>query len=182
MADLLLSRLGRPSPTAPGHVAMLLENHLELLGLYGACGYAGMTLFGINTGLVGDTLAGVIDQSRARLLVVDEKLQDRVQPLLGRFEHLTEDDILVVPTQGGDGVAVGERLDLALERECGPAAADRPTPKAEVSPETNLMVIYTSGTTGLPKGINNNHAKLLIIGRTVSGNLELEATDRGMQA
>jgi len=179
VADFLLARLGRPSPASPGHVAMLLENHLELLSLFAGCGYAGMTLFGINTGLVGETLAGVLNQSRGRLLVVDEKLLGRVASVLGELEHLSESEILVVPTQGGAGITVGERFDAALERECGPADVDRPTPKAEVTPETNLMVIYTSGTTGLPKGINNNHAKLLLIGRTVSGNLELGADDRG---
>ena len=40
----------------PGHVAMLLENHPELLALYAGCGYAGLTLFGVNTGLRGETL------------------------------------------------------------------------------------------------------------------------------
>jgi fatty-acyl-CoA synthase len=35
------------------------------------------------------------------------------------------------------------------------------------------MVIYTSGTTGLPKGINNNHFKLCVIGQTVSQRLEV---------
>ena len=61
----------------PGHVAMLLENHLELLALYGGCAYAGLTLFGVNTGLRGEVLAGVLNQSRARLLVVDERLLAR---------------------------------------------------------------------------------------------------------
>jgi fatty-acyl-CoA synthase len=42
-----------------------------------------------------------------------------------------------------------------------------------------LMVIYTSGTTGLPKGINNNHFKLLGIGMVVSGNLGLGMDDTG---
>jgi fatty-acyl-CoA synthase len=41
------------------------------------------------------------------------------------------------------------------------------------------MVIYTSGTTGLPKGINNNHFKLLVIGQTVARNLELTPDDVG---
>ena len=39
-----------------------------------AAAYAGVTLFGVNTGLRGDTLAGVVNQSRARLLVVDQRL------------------------------------------------------------------------------------------------------------
>ena len=40
---------------------------------YAGCGFAGLTLFGVNTGLRGDSLAGVINQSRARVLVVDER-------------------------------------------------------------------------------------------------------------
>lgn len=179
VADLLLRRLGRPGRSGHGHVAMLLENHLELLGLFGGCAYAGMTLFGINTGLAGETLAGVVNQSRARMLVVDEKLLDRVQSIGGQLEHLEEADILVVPTLGGEGLDDTTRFDRVLDRECGPASADRPMPRVEVAPETNLMVIYTSGTTGLPKGINNNHAKLLIIGKTVSGSLGLDPEDRG---
>ena len=56
MAHFLRRRLGPIDDARPGHVAMLLENHLELLALYGGCGYAGSTLFGVNTGLRGETL------------------------------------------------------------------------------------------------------------------------------
>src|SRR5262249_5372917 len=54
LAHFLRTRLGRIDDDRPGHVAMFLENHLELLALYGGCGYAGLTLFGVNTGLRGD--------------------------------------------------------------------------------------------------------------------------------
>jgi fatty-acyl-CoA synthase len=74
MAHFLLRRLGPTDASRPGHVAMLLDNHLELLSLLGGCSYSGLTLFGVNTGLRGDVLRGVLNQSGARLLVVDEKL------------------------------------------------------------------------------------------------------------
>ena len=45
--------LGAIDDARPGHVAMLLENHLELLALFGGCGVAGLTLFGVNNGLRG---------------------------------------------------------------------------------------------------------------------------------
>ncbi len=45
----LLRRLGRIDDSRPGHVAMVLENHLELMALYGGCAYSGLTLFGVNT-------------------------------------------------------------------------------------------------------------------------------------
>ncbi len=79
MAHFLLRRLGPIDDSRPGHVAMLLENHLELLALYGGCAYGGLTLFGVNTGLRGEVLAGVLNQSRARVLVVDERFLPEVE-------------------------------------------------------------------------------------------------------
>ncbi len=69
MAAFLAGRLGRVDDKRPGHVAMVLENHLELLSMLDGCGFAGLTLFGVNTGLRGDVLLGVVNQSRSRLLV-----------------------------------------------------------------------------------------------------------------
>ena len=169
LSHFLLRRLGAAA-SAPGRVAMLMENQMELLALYGACGYAGLTLFGVNTGLRGDTLAGVLNQSGARVLVVDERLLPQVETVRTRLEHVAEEDLLVVPTQGGSFDAPS--LGAAVEAEVG-SGRDLAAPRVEVAPGTNLMVIYTSGTTGLPKGINNNHFKLLAIGMAVSGNLGL---------
>jgi fatty-acyl-CoA synthase len=169
LSHFLLGRAGA-SASAPGRVAMLLENHMELLALYGACGYAGLTLFGVNTGLRGDTLAGVLNQSGARVLVVDERLLPQVEAVRTRLEHVAEGNLLVVPTQGGSFDAPS--LAAAVDAEVGSGRGLEP-PAVEVNPGTNLMVIYTSGTTGLPKGINNNHFKLLAIGMAVSGNLGL---------
>lgn len=171
LSHFLLSRLLPIDDQRPGHVAMLLENHLELLALVGACGYAGLTLFGVNTGLRGEVLAGVLNQSKARLLVVDERMLPQVQAIRGQLEHIAPDGILVVPTEGGsfDAPALGSAVDAAV----GTDGAALAPPDVEVTPESNLMVIYTSGTTGLPKGINNNHFKLLAIGMAVSTNLGL---------
>jgi fatty-acyl-CoA synthase len=177
LAHFLLERLGPPDAARPGHVAMLMENHMELLALYGACGYAGMTLFGVNTGLRGDTLAGVLNQSRARLLVVDERLLPQVEAVLDRLDHVPEGNLLVVPTEGEAFDAPA--LAAAVDETVGTGGPALDTPRVEVTPQTNLMVIYTSGTTGLPKGINNNHFKLLAIGLAVSGNLRLDPSATG---
>ncbi|MBW2315754.1 MAG: AMP-binding protein [Deltaproteobacteria bacterium] len=177
LAHFLLERLGTVDDAHPGHVAMIMENHMELLALYGACGYAGLTLFGVNTGLRGETLAGVLNQSRARLLVVDERLLPQVEAIRAQLEHIPEANILVVPTAGGtfDVEALPVAVDAVVQSEG--AALD--PPQVDVGPDTNLMVIYTSGTTGLPKGINNNHFKLLAIGMAVSGNLQLDPSAVG---
>jgi fatty-acyl-CoA synthase len=172
----LQQRLARAA--GPPHVAMIMENHLELMSLYGGCAFAGATLFGVNTGLRGETLAGVINQSEARVLVVDERLLEQVEAVQSKLEHISDANLLVVPTAGGPvdaARALGNRIAGEVARE----GESLDAPEAEVTPETNLMVIYTSGTTGLPKGINNNHFKLLAIGMTVSSRVELGPDDCG---
>ncbi len=176
-AHFLLRRLGRIDERRPGHVAMLLENHLELAALFGGCAYAGTTLFGINTGLRGDTLAGVLEHSHARVLVVDEKLWPEVERVRSRLTQLPAENVVIVPTQGGASVPAGSSWPARLDDEIGPAGVSLPAPDVKVEPTTNLMIIYTSGTTGLPKGINNNQLKLCATGIGVSNNLGLGPDD-----
>ena len=177
-AHFLLARLGRIDESRPGHVAMLLENHPELLGLYAGCGFAGLTLFGVNTGLRGEALAGVLNQSGARVLVVDERFLSEVERVAGRLQHLAPENLLVLRTQG-ERELEGRDLAECVEREVAKPGESLDTPGVDVKPEDNLMVIYTSGTTGLPKGINNNHFKLNVIGVRVSAQLELGPDDVG---
>lgn len=176
MAHFLLRRLGG-LPAGERRVAMLLENHLELLALYGGCAYAGATLFGINTGLRGETLAGVLNQSRAPVLVVDQRFEPEVARVRHRLEHVPEGGLLVLGS-GAEPPRLGPELREALASEEGPPEG-RPPPESEATPESDLMVIYTSGTTGLPKGIRNNHFKLMAIGLGVSRNLGLGRDDTG---
>lgn len=177
-AHFLLGRLGPHRDDSPGHVAMLLENHLELLALYGGCAYAGFSLFGVNTGLRGDTLAGVVNQSRSRMLVVDERIFGEVERVLDRLEHVAPENVLVLSTARERDFGARDLL-AAIEREVAPAGKSLDAPAVPVDPNRNLMTIYTSGTTGLPKGIINNHLKFFLIGKAVSGNLGLGPDDRG---
>jgi len=177
-AHFLLQRLGPAGTAGPGRVAMLLENHPELLALYAGCGYAGMTLFGLNTGLRGETLAGVLDQSGARLLVVEERLLPEVERVRGQLRKLAPENILVLRTESPSPLPQCDLLEC-LRREVGEPGVSLDTPAVDVAPDTNLVVIYTSGTTGLPKGIINNHFKLLVIGQIVATNLNLGPSDVG---
>jgi fatty-acyl-CoA synthase len=176
MAHFLRGRLGAVDDARPAHVAMILENHLELLSLYGGCGYIGATLFGVNTGLRGDTLAGVLEQSRARVLVVDQRFADEVERVMPRLKHIEPENILILRTDPKMTVD-GHDLMACVEREIGSRQLD--SPDIDVAMTTPVMVIYTSGTTGLPKGILNNHMKMLAIGMVVSSNLGLGPDDVG---
>jgi fatty-acyl-CoA synthase len=177
-AHFLMRRLGRVDDARPGRVAMLLENHPELLALYAGCGYAGLTLFGVNTGLRGDTLAGVLNQSGARLLVIDECLLPEVERVGSQLANIPPENRLVLRTISPSSLGEQDLLDC-LSSEIAKFGESLDAPAVDIAPDANLMVIYTSGTTGLPKGINNNHFKLLIIGQTVSQNLDLGPDDVG---
>lgn len=178
VAHFIKSRLGKIDDAHPGHVAMLLENHLELSSLYGGCAINGSTLFGINSGLRGEVLAGVINQSRSRLLVVDERSWPEAERILDQLETVPRENVLVLRSGGGD-LDASMDYRACLDAEMGPATPDLEFPDVEVTPETNLMIIYTSGTTGLPKGINNNHLKLCMVGAVVSDHLGLGRDDCG---
>jgi fatty-acyl-CoA synthase len=177
-AHFLLRRLGQVDDAHPGHVAMVLENHLELMSIYGGCAYAGLTLFGVNTGLRGEVLSGVLNQSRARVAIVDERFLPELERARGDLKHLAPENILVVRTQGGS-LPAGADYIACLDKEMGPASKSLDAPSLDIAPDRNLMVIYTSGTTGLPKGINNNHMKLCAVGFAVSSNLGLTQEDVG---
>jgi fatty-acyl-CoA synthase len=177
-AHFLRRRLGPCDERRPGHVAIFLENHPELLAVYAGCAYARFTLFGVNTGLRGDTLAGVIDHSRARVLVVDERLLPEVERVRARLGHIPDENILVLRTRGEADLA-GRDLEARISEEVAKPGESLDAPPLEARPEDDLMVIYTSGTTGLPKGIKNDHFKLLVIGLNVSRQLGLGPDDVG---
>lgn len=177
VAHFLLQRLGAINDSRPGHVAMMMDNHIELLALYGGCAVSGLTLFGINTGLRGETLAGVLNHSRARVLVVDKRFLPELDKVREKLEHLQSENILVVG-EPGKGVSNDSNYMKALISEVRTDPTGLTLPDVHVQPETNLMVIYTSGTTGLPKGINNNQFKLCATGAVISKGLALGADDR----
>ena len=121
---------------------------------------------------------GVLEQARARLLLVDERLWPEVERVAGRLRHLAPENLLVLPTAGGE-VPAQRSWSACLADEVGASGASLDAPAAAVEPATDLMVIYTSGTTGLPKGIRNNHFKMLAAGIGVSRTCEIGADDRG---
>ena len=75
------------------------------MSLYGGCAAAGLTLFGINTGLRGETLAGVLNQSRSRVVVVDERFAGELDKVRDKLDSVVAENILVLPTQGGEVAA-----------------------------------------------------------------------------
>jgi acyl-CoA synthetase (AMP-forming)/AMP-acid ligase II len=158
---------------APGaerpKLAVVMQNQLEYLFAYGGAALAGATLFGVNTGLGGDVLRGVIERSGASLVVVDDANRAAIEAVRGALEK-TGARILPLSDVEAELAGLAAKLGGAFDEPPDAPGADMLTP---------WMVIYTSGTTGLPKGIINNHAKLRGIGVFVSQLVGLGPDDVG---
>jgi crotonobetaine/carnitine-CoA ligase len=106
-------------------------NRAELLEVFLACGWIGAIAVPINTASMGPQIDYYLENSGARLLVVEERFLGRLQ---GKASHV-----------------------WVVERDY-PAAAE-PVEPADVQPGDTLAILYTSGTTGPAKGVTCPHAQ-----------------------
>jgi fatty-acyl-CoA synthase len=118
-------------------VAFLAPNTAELLEAHYGVPAAGAVLVAINTRLMPEEIEYILDHSGARLLVVDESLEDQVAG---------------APAERMLVCGAGRDYDAFL------AAAGDGEPEGRLESEDDTISInYTSGTTGRPKGVMYTH-------------------------
>ncbi len=114
------------------HVAILMENRVEVVELIVGGIMAGVWVTPINWHLAKDEIAYVVEDSGAKLIFTDDRYRDTAEAVAGRARI----------------VIAGDELDALLDR-----ASNRPMDPA--GPAGGNM-IYTSGTTGRPKGVKRS--------------------------
>ncbi len=152
-------------------IGLYMDNSPEFaFAVYGAS-MTGTTIFCINTGFRGETLANVINQAKCALLLTGEDGIEEVQKVLTKVTVLDAGQIFMIEEKGAAAkkgfTGIAELLD------------DPKIVKARLSWHrfnhwTPLIVIYTSGTTGAPKGVPCSHLKL--IGAAVVTNYRIHLT------
>ncbi len=129
-------------------VALLIGNRPEFVACDIAVATIGAVKLPVNALLPTHTIAHIIDDSEARALIVDPRLEEAaLKALAGR-------KILLYGFGGGDGAF--KRLSLPDEPASHPA-----TEVAEVEPDAPCALFYTGGTTGRPKGVVHSQRSIV---------------------
>lgn len=129
-----------------------LPNGPDALVVWFACNYLGAVLVPINVALRGTTLAHVIKDSGARLLIARQELV----PFLNAVDCADLSDVITV---GGDaeppaGIRA-RRQDVLTTSDLA-----RSLPDVVVEPWDMSAIIYTSGTAGRAKGVMCSYTQL----------------------
>jgi carnitine-CoA ligase len=130
------------------HVAVMCGNRRELLQVYLGCGWIGAVTVPINIASRGAQLAHILENSEAKLLVLQAEFADAVRSL-----EATPPSLRAVWLIGDAELA---------ERWPHPArfpAPAEPVPEAAIGPGDTVAILYTSGTTGVSKGVCCPHAQ-----------------------
>jgi len=105
----------------------------------------------LNTLLTPDDYAYLLEDSRARVLVVSAALYPKFAPILGGARFL---DCVVIAGEGGEGSESHPRLSVLLG-DAAPTLRAAPT-----TPDDIAFWLYSSGSTGRPKGAVHLHSHL----------------------
>ena len=138
-AEAIAARLAARGIERGDSVAYLGENSPEFLATLFACALRGAVFVPINTRLAPPEILHVLADCRARMLIHDSALGDRVTGAAG--------------TVGIEQVITTERL------ASGPMP-EAPATQVTARPDDPAAVIYTSGTTGRAKGAVLTHGNL----------------------
>lgn len=135
-------------------VLTFLGNGPDLLITWFAINYLGAIYVPLNTALVGGSLAHVLKDAGARVMVARPDLAAR----LGDVDTGTVQTVLLV--EGSDVPAVGLACRTLRDPDLAvPLELERP-----IMPWDTLAIMYKSGTTGAAKGVVSSYTQLYTMG------------------
>lgn len=165
--DRLAAGFAAAGLQAGDRIAVLAQNSIEYLELYGACAKLGTVAYPVNWRLTADEVGAVLSLAQPSMLIVGE-------------EHLAQ-------LEGLDLGTIGMRLALANSPPDGFEAftslyADPSDDEPAVSPEDVFVIVSTAAVAGVPRGAMLTHSNLTYAGQQVIEAFGLTETDRHLAA
>ncbi|MBY9061436.1 AMP-binding protein [Sphingomonas yunnanensis] len=154
----LAAVLAEKGVRAGDRVAIAMRNLPEYPAALFAVTALGAVAVPLNAWWSGEELRYALDDSAARLLIVDAERHELLLPLYGLLRHLG--DVLVTRASGTlarPAVALEALIGAPMRWEALP---ERPLPDTPLGPDDPAAIFYTSGTTGRPKGALGTHRNL----------------------
>lgn len=154
-------------------VCLMLENSLEHLYCWFGLGKIGAVDVPINMAYKGQILEYIINNSEAKVLIVDRNYLDRIRFLEKGLKKIRQVIIYDSPkAEKAEGSLHIDTLNLK-ELFSFPDTA----PSVDVHYSDLATIMYTSGTTGPSKGVMISHAFGYSVSRKAAENLGLLPTD-----
>lgn len=172
-ANTVAERLLEAGVRRGDRVALLLHNSPEYVVAYYGVLKSGAIVVPLNTDLLADRIASLLEESGAGILLSSPEFLSRLRALPSRPSCLRR-----IVCFGGTGAAKEELADLLEE---WPVARD-----LEASPRTDVRIIdedvasivFTSGSTGRPRGAVLRHRSILANTASIVEYLRLTREDR----
>ena len=136
-------------------VALLLPDSPEWVFVFFGAIKAGAVAIPMNTMLAAKDYDYMLNDSRARVLVVHASFLDRIAPIRDRLRHL-EHLIVVGPAADGLPTDAASAFDRLME------AASPSLEPVVTSKDDMAFWLYSSGTTGFPKGAIHLHHDMIV--------------------
>ena len=144
-AAALLSRHGTMQNDI---VAVWMPNGPDALRTMLAINYLGAVCAPLGLASRGGFLEHLLNNSEAKLMVVDSRLMGRLTEVQTRFLRK-----LLIVRAGDDSTLAPDGFEIAEQTQDSSACITLPPLERPIQPWDNQFVLYTSGTTGPSKGV-----------------------------
>ena len=133
-------------------VAVLMTNSIDMFVIMYGISKAGACLVPISGLLTSEQVAGLVEDSDARMIFVSASLWALAEPVADRLGSVEQDKRVAVRFDADGWTGFDTWLD-------GSATGN---PSVDYRMDDEFNIIYSSGTTGKPKGIVQTHKARLL--------------------